>query len=87
VIIRLIDGFDRKRCFSNKDFLNNCSYSIPASVHLGHWFRLMGYIVRNAHSAGIAAILEVSRQNPYFEGILSIFPITRNQCRTLPKRI
>jgi hypothetical protein len=47
----------------------------------GHWFRLMGCIVRNAHSAGIAAILEVSRQNPYFEGILSIFPITRNQCR------
>jgi hypothetical protein len=50
------------------------------SVWDGHWFRLMGYIVRNAHSAGIAAILEVSRQNPYFEGILSIFPITRNQC-------
>jgi hypothetical protein len=48
-----------------------------------HWFRLMGYIVRNAHSAGIAAILEVSRQNPYFEGILSIFPITRNQCPPL----
>jgi hypothetical protein len=41
----------------------------------------MGYIVRNAHSAGIAAILEVNRQNPYSEGILSIFPITRNQCR------
>jgi hypothetical protein len=47
----------------------------------GHWFRLMGYIVRNAHSAGITAILEVNCQNPYSEGILSIFPITRNQYR------
>jgi hypothetical protein len=43
----------------------------------------MGCIVRNAHSASITAILEVNRQNPYSEGILSIFPITRNQCRLL----